>query len=102
MLRILLSLRIVQGTDTVRWQLTALCCTTSEFKRLSKHYTRETHNNGQRSNKRHKVRETVSERDGKRLVRQRQRRERVRSIEKKDGRHREGEAGKSIDFYMQN
>lgn len=47
-------------TDTLRWQLTALCWTTVEFKRLSKHYARESHNNDQRSNKRHKFRETWS------------------------------------------
>lgn len=87
MTRILQRPRIVQGIDTVRWQLTALCCTTLEFKRLSKHYARETHNNDQRSNKRHKVRETGSEGDGKKLVRQRQRgeREREKDREKKMG-----------------
>lgn len=58
---ILPRLRSVRGTDTVRRQLTASCCTTSEFKRLSKHYAGESHNNDQRSNKRHKVVETASE-----------------------------------------
>lgn len=62
-------LRIIQGTDMVRWQLTVLCHTTLEFKRLSKHYARESHNNDQRSNKRHKVRETGTKGDGKKLVR---------------------------------
>lgn len=41
------------------WLLCVL--TTLEFKRLSKHYARESHNNDQRSNKRHEVRETGSE-----------------------------------------
>lgn len=34
-----------------------------EFKRLSKHYAGESHNNDQRGNKTHKVRETANEGD---------------------------------------
>lgn len=62
---ILLRQRILQGTDIVRQQLTALCCIMLEFKRLSKHYARESHNNDQQSNKRHKVREMGKEGDEK-------------------------------------
>lgn len=57
-------------TDTVRRQLTAVCCTTLEFKRLSKHYASESHNNDQRINKRHKVRETESEGERKKEKKQ--------------------------------
>lgn len=69
----LLQLRFIQGTDMGRWQLTALCRTAFEFKRLSKHYTRESHNNDQRSNRRHKVRDTGTM--GEKVVRQELRRE---------------------------
>ena len=80
---ILPRLRIVRGTDTVRRQLTASCCTTSEFKRLSKHYAGESHNNDQRSNKRHKVVETASERQsGKK-------KKKKKSLQARDGEERE-------------
>lgn len=62
-----------------------------EFKRLSKHYARESHNNGQRSNKRHKIREAGSEGDQKKASKE----ETEEGIGGKKGEK------KSIDFYMQ-
>lgn len=41
----------------------ALDGTILEFKRLSKHHAGESHNNDQRANKTHKVRETANEGD---------------------------------------
>lgn len=85
---ILPRLRIGQGTDPVRRQLTALWCTTLEFKRLSKHYASESHNNDQRSNKRHKVRETGSEWERKKKKASKGETKKRKIEGKKDGREK--------------